>query len=169
MKTVYVGMCADLIHHGHINIIEVARKYGDVTVGLLTDKAMVGYKRLPLLAFEHRKRIVENLKGVSKVIPQDSLDYVSNLKELRPDYLIHGISSQLFKFGNSIEFIGLFIFLIAFFTPSFKVNYQNIIKLYFLTFIFITTASISLRLGANALIIGGTSFSVKVNISAPFI
>lgn len=89
-KTVYVGMSADLIHPGHLNIIHEAMKYGDVTVGVLTDKAIAGYKRLPFLSFEQRKIIVENLKGVTQVIPQDTLDYSPNLLALKPDFVIHG-------------------------------------------------------------------------------
>jgi phosphoenolpyruvate mutase len=89
-KTVYVGMSADLIHPGHINIIDIARAYGEVTVGLLTDQAIASYKRLPSLSFEHRKKIVENLKGVSHVVAQETLDYVSNLEQLKPDYVVHG-------------------------------------------------------------------------------
>ena len=89
-KSVYVGMSADLIHPGHINIIDIAGTYGEVTVGLLTDEAIASYKRLPCLPFEHRKKIIENLKGVSHVIAQDTLDYVPNLQKLKPDYVVHG-------------------------------------------------------------------------------
>ena len=90
MKKVYVGMCADLIHHGHLNIINNAKKYGEVTIGLLTDSAIASYKRLPALNYEQRKIVVENIKGVDKVIPQDTLDYIPNLEELKPDYVVHG-------------------------------------------------------------------------------
>lgn len=89
-KIVYVGMRADLIHSGHVGIIETARKYGDVVVGLLTDEAICTYKKPPLLRYEQRKKIVENIVGVSKVISQRTLDYVSNLKRVRPDYVVHG-------------------------------------------------------------------------------
>ena len=89
-KQVYIGMSADLIHQGHINIIREGLKLGEVTIGLLTDEAIAGYKRLPLIAFNERKLIVENLKGVAKVIPQNTLDYVPNLKELKPDFVVHG-------------------------------------------------------------------------------
>jgi len=89
-KTVYVAMSADLIHPGHLNIISEARKYGDVVIGLLTDKAIASYKRLPYMSFEQRKMVVENLVGVKKVIPQDTLDYVPNLLKLKPDYVVHG-------------------------------------------------------------------------------
>ena len=90
MKKVYVGMSADLIHPGHLNIINEARKLGDVVIGLLTDKAIAGYKRLPYLTFEQRKVIMENIKGVTQVMPQDTLDYTDNLKLVKPDYVVHG-------------------------------------------------------------------------------
>jgi phosphoenolpyruvate phosphomutase len=89
-KIVYIGMSADLIHQGHLNIIVEGRKLGKVIIGLLTDEAIASYKRLPLIAFNERKLIVENLKGVEKVIPQSTLDYVPNLKEIKPDYVVHG-------------------------------------------------------------------------------
>ena len=89
-KKVYIGLSADLIHQGHLNILAVGCKLGKVIIGLLTDEAIASYKRLPLIAFEERKLIVENLKGVDKVIPQTTLDYVPNLKKIKPDYVVHG-------------------------------------------------------------------------------
>ena len=90
MKKVYVGMSTDILHHGHIKIIEKARNLGEVTVGLLTDEAIATFKRLPLLSYEQRKTIIENIRGVKNVIPQKTLDYVPNLKKLKPDYVVHG-------------------------------------------------------------------------------
>ena len=90
MKKVYVGMSTDILHHGHIKIIEKARNLGEVTVGLLTDEAIAAFKRLPLLSYEQRKMIIENIRGVKNVIPQKTLDYVPNLKKLKPDYVVHG-------------------------------------------------------------------------------
>jgi phosphoenolpyruvate phosphomutase len=89
-KKVYVAMSADLIHHGHINIINEARKLGEVIVGVLTDKAVASYKRLPHMPFEQRKIIVENIKGVSAVVAQETLDYVPNLRKIKPDFVVHG-------------------------------------------------------------------------------
>jgi len=89
-KIVYIGMSADLIHQGHLNIIAEGRKLGKVIIGLLTDEAIASYKRLPLIAFDERKLIVENMKGVEKVVPQSTLDYVPNLKEIKPDFVVHG-------------------------------------------------------------------------------
>jgi phosphoenolpyruvate phosphomutase len=89
-KKVYVGMSADLIHPGHINILKEAAKLGSVTVGLLTDKAIASYKRLPYMSFEQRKEVVQNLKGVTSVVSQESLDYRPNIKKIKPDYVVHG-------------------------------------------------------------------------------
>ena len=90
MKKVYIGMSADLIHPGHINIIKEAAQLGEVTVGVLTDKAIASYKRLPFMTYEQRKEIVENIKGVTRVISQDSLDYRGNLTLLKPNIVVHG-------------------------------------------------------------------------------
>lgn len=90
MKTVYIAMSADFIHPGHLRIIEEGRKLGQVTIGLLTDSAIAGYKRLPILTYEQRQIIAENIAGVHKVIPQTSQDYTENLLALRPDYVVHG-------------------------------------------------------------------------------
>lgn len=89
-KQVYVGMSADMIHPGHLNIIHEAVKLGSVTVGVLTDEAIASYKRLPYLTYEQRAEIVSNIKGVDRVVPQTTLDYVPNLRELKPDYVVHG-------------------------------------------------------------------------------
>ena len=89
-KTVYVGMSADMIHPGHLNIIHEACKLGSVTVGVLTDAAIASYKRLPYLNYDQRAEIVSNIKGVDHVVPQTTLDYVPNLKRLKPDYVVHG-------------------------------------------------------------------------------
>lgn len=90
MKRVYVGMSADLVHPGHLNLLTEAAKLGDVTVGLLTDSAIASYKRLPFMTFEERKAVVLALKQVKDVVPQTTLDYVPNLEKLKPDYVVHG-------------------------------------------------------------------------------
>ncbi|MCK5824552.1 MAG: phosphoenolpyruvate mutase [Ichthyobacteriaceae bacterium] len=87
---VYIGMSADLVHPGHLNIIKEARKLGEITVGLLTDKAISSYKRLPVMDFESRKEVISNIKGISKVIPQETLDYEDNLRLIKPDFVVHG-------------------------------------------------------------------------------
>lgn len=89
-KIAYVGLSADILHKGHINILKIASSYGEVCVGLLTDQAIASYKNIPYLDYEKRKVILENIKYVNKVIPQNTLDYVENLNLIKPNYVVHG-------------------------------------------------------------------------------
>ncbi len=89
-KTVYISLTADSIHHGHMKLFETARKYGDIIIGLLSDKAVAEHKRIPYLNFEQRKKILTNFKGVKSVIKQNEWDYSKSIKSLKPDFLVHG-------------------------------------------------------------------------------
>ena len=89
-KLVYVGLSADILHEGHINILKVANKLGDVIVGLLTDKAIASYKKIPHLSYKQREIVLKNIKFVKKVIPQKTLDYRPNLKMIKPNFVVHG-------------------------------------------------------------------------------
>ena len=90
MKTIYLGLRGDIIHPGIINIIKEAAKHGEVLVGLLTDSAIASHKRLPYLSWEQRFEVLENIKGVSRVVPQEEWSYIPNLKKYRPGAIIHG-------------------------------------------------------------------------------
>lgn len=79
-KTVYVPLAVDILHEGHINILNIANRYGDVVVGLLTDKAISEYKNLPLFSFDERHRIVKNIKIVKKIVRQDFLGFFKYIK-----------------------------------------------------------------------------------------
>ena len=87
---VYVGMTGDMLHNGHINILNCASQLGTVVVGLLTDQAVASYKRVPVLDYNQRKSVIEQLRTVDRVVPQNTLDYLPNLLELRPQYVVHG-------------------------------------------------------------------------------
>ena len=89
-KLVYVGLSADILHEGHINIIKTAKKHGDVVVGLLTDQAIASYKKIPQLSYKQREIILKNIKFIKKVIPQKTLDYTYNLNLIRPNFVVHG-------------------------------------------------------------------------------
>ena len=89
-KISYVALAADILHEGHVNILKIASKYGKVVVGLLTDKAIASYKKLPYLNFEQRKVIIQNMKFVDKVVAQETLDHTINLMKIKPDYVVHG-------------------------------------------------------------------------------
>jgi len=89
-QSVYVGMSADILHVGHLNVLRAAAELGQVMVGLLTDQAVASYKRLPFMTFEQRLRLVDSVKGVACVVAQETLDYEPNLRKYRPDVVVHG-------------------------------------------------------------------------------
>lgn len=95
-KKIYLSLSADNLHHGHINVINKASSLGNLTIGLLTEEAILHKKRLPLLTFEQRKKIIMNIRGVSKVIPQKEWDDTVNIKKIKPDIVVHGDD---WKFG----------------------------------------------------------------------
>jgi len=89
-KIVYVGLSADILHEGHINILNKAKSLGYVIVGLLTDEAITSYKKLPHLTFSQREIVLKNIKTVDKVVHQKTLDYRPNLLKFKPSYVVHG-------------------------------------------------------------------------------
>ena len=81
-KIVYVAMSIDLVHPGHLNIINEASMLGEVVIGLLTDKAIASYKRVPIMEYKDRFKVVSAIKNVSRVIKQTTHDYSENLKKM---------------------------------------------------------------------------------------
>lgn len=90
MKTVYMSFSTDIIHGGHIKIINEAAKMGKVIIGVLCDEVVASYKRFPMLPYSERKEILNSLKGVYKTVPQFTLSYAENLRKFKPDYVVHG-------------------------------------------------------------------------------
>lgn len=90
MKTVYTCFCTDIIHEGHLNIIQYAKKYGKVIVGVMSDEAMLHYNRFPTISFEERVQMVKGMEDVSKVVIQNDIMYDKILCEIKPNYVIHG-------------------------------------------------------------------------------
>ena len=89
-KIVYTCFCTDIIHEGHLNLINEAKKYGDVIVGVLCDSEMVKYNRFPLKTTDERIEMVKEVKGIKEVIVQDNLMYDDVVKKIHPDYIVHG-------------------------------------------------------------------------------
>jgi len=88
--TVYMCFSTDIIHSGHIAIINKAKKLGKLFIGVLSDEAIASYKRFPIIPFEERKSLFENIAGVFKVVRQDTLSYADILRDLQPTYVVHG-------------------------------------------------------------------------------
>ena len=86
----FITMCADPIHHGHINILQKAKEYGSVVVGLMTDNAMKAYKGPPMITFEKRLEVILELKSVSYAIPIESIDFVPVLRKYKFEFFLHG-------------------------------------------------------------------------------
>ena len=89
-KQVYTCFCTDVIHEGHMNVIEKSQKLGDVTVGVLCDSEMIRYNRFPVLTTEQRVEMVKKIPGVKNVIVQNSMLYDEVIRKLKPDYVVHG-------------------------------------------------------------------------------
>ncbi|MDR1001078.1 MAG: phosphoenolpyruvate mutase [Clostridiales bacterium] len=90
MKTVFMSFSTDIIHGGHIAIIQKAAALGQLTVGILTDEAVATYKRFPLLPLTDRMNIFRNISGISAVVQQHDIAGVENIRQLQPDYVVHG-------------------------------------------------------------------------------
>ena len=87
---VYISLIGDVLHAGHVRLIKEGAKYGDVIIGLLTNKACAELNDIPFIDYKKRKEVIESLSHVSKVIEQTSASYLKNLNYLKPDYVIHG-------------------------------------------------------------------------------
>ena len=98
-KKIMVDMSATLIHHGHIRLIKNAKKYGDVIIGLTTDKQIRKFKGYsPELSFKFRKEILSEIKGVKKVVPSNWLITQKFLDKHKIDILISGGDYKKRKF-----------------------------------------------------------------------
>ena len=68
-KVIYVDGTFDLLHPGHIAFLKECKKYGDyLIVGVISDKNVQSYKRIPILNLDHRCIMLENIKIVDNVI-----------------------------------------------------------------------------------------------------
>ena len=90
MKTVYTCFCTDIIHDGHLNIIEQAHKRGKVIVGCLSDEALIRYNKFPTISQDERVRLYRSIDGVEEVVIQNDMLYDDVITLIQPDYVVHG-------------------------------------------------------------------------------
>ena len=105
IKKVYVSLIADMLHAGHINVLNEASKYGEVTVGLLTSYAISELNDTAFLKYNQREKVLSSLSMVTNVISQDEASYRNNLYKLRPDYVVHGddwIENSQFHYRDEV-------------------------------------------------------------------
>ena len=89
-KSVYVALIGDAISSAHIDLLSKARELGSVIIGLYTYEALVELGQQSILKYVDRKAVVENLKQVSSVVPQNTASYAANIRKYRPDFVVHG-------------------------------------------------------------------------------
>lgn len=90
MKTVYTCFCTDVIHDGHLNIIEEAHKRGKVIVGCLSDEALIRYNKFPTISQDERIKLYRSIDGVEEVVIQNDMLYDDVVTLIQPDYIVHG-------------------------------------------------------------------------------
>ncbi len=90
MKTVYTCFCTDVIHAGHLNIIEEAHKRGKVIVGCLSDEALIRYNKFPTLSLDERMKLYRGIDGVEEVVIQNDMLYDDVIEKIKPDIVVHG-------------------------------------------------------------------------------
>lgn len=90
MKTIYMCFATDVIHEGHLNIVNEAKKYGRIVAGVLCDEAMVRYNRFPSVPFEERVKMVQDIEDIDEVVTQNTIMYDEVVERVKPDYIIHG-------------------------------------------------------------------------------
>lgn len=86
-----VDMSATLIHHGHIRLLQKAKKHGFVVIALTTDKEIKlkkGYE--PELTFSQRKEILQSIRYVDEIVPSPWLLTEKFLNKHKIDFLLHG-------------------------------------------------------------------------------
>lgn len=91
MKVVYTYGVFDLFHSGHVQLLKKAKALGDrLIVGVFTDEVAEGFKRSPVIPFEHRVTVLEALAFVDQVVEQDELHPDKNILLLKPHILAKG-------------------------------------------------------------------------------
>ena len=84
-------MSADFFHHGHINLLQKAKKYGNIIIGLMTDAGIKSYKkRSPYFTYQLRKKVLKELKCIKRIVPLNGLEYAKTARKYQLDYFVHG-------------------------------------------------------------------------------
>ncbi|MEA2095175.1 MAG: adenylyltransferase/cytidyltransferase family protein [Candidatus Cloacimonadota bacterium] len=96
MKIVYSYYVLDLVHKGHLKMMEnakaIAGKDGKLIVGILTDEAVMEKKSRPIISFDERYDLANALKFVDLVVTQETYSPLPNVKKIKPDILMESTS-----------------------------------------------------------------------------
>ena len=113
MKIVYSYYVLDIVHKGHLKMMENAKSIagddGKLIVGILTDEAVMEKKKKPILSFEERFDLASAIKYADLVVAQDTYSPLPNVMKIKPDILMESTSheeSDIKKAEKIMESIG---------------------------------------------------------------
>jgi len=96
MKIVYSYYVLDIVHRGHLKMMEnakaIAGKDGKLIVGILTDEAVMEKKAKPILSFDERFDLANAIKYIDLVVAQETYSPLPNVKKIKPDILMESSS-----------------------------------------------------------------------------
>ena len=135
MKIVYSYYVLDIVHRGHLKMMEnakaIAGKDGKLIVGILTDEAVMEKKSKPILSFDERFDLANALKYVDLVVAQETYSPLPNVKKIKPDILMESTShneKEIEEARKLMEKIGGKLIVIPYFPSQSSANIKNQIK-----------------------------------------
>lgn len=135
MRIVYSYYILDIVHRGHLKMLEnakaIAGKDGKLIVGILTDEAVMEKKPRPVLSFDERFDLANALKYIDLVVAQETYSPLPNVKKIKPDILMESTShneKEIEKARKFMEKIGGEVIVIPFFPSQSSTNIKNQIK-----------------------------------------
>ena len=111
-KIGYTTGVYDMFHIGHLNILRQAKELCEyLIVGVSTDENVQQYKhKTPVIPYEQRKAIVEAIRYVDQVVPQENMDKFSAWEKYHFDAIFHGDdwkgSSMYDEIENKLSHVG---------------------------------------------------------------
>lgn len=129
MAVLVLGAFDLALHPGHLSFLQWAARFGNVTVGLSTDKHLAATKRQPILTFDERKRALE-LAGC-KVLPRPETSAVKLFHQVKPDVFVCGNdwldNGHLESMGLTVEFLNKYNIALVY-TPRYDLHATHLIE-----------------------------------------
>ena len=135
MKLVYSYYVLDIVHKGHLKMMEnakaIAGKDGKLIVGILTDEAVMEKKPKPILSFDERYDLANVIKYVDLVVAQETYSPLPNVRKIKPDILMESSShtdEAIEEAREVMDSIGGKVIVIPYFPTQSSTNIKNNIK-----------------------------------------
>ena len=135
MKLVYSYYVLDIVHKGHLKMMEnakaIAGEDGKLIVGILTDEAVMEKKTKPILSFDERFDLANAIKYVDLVVAQETYSPLPNVKKIKPDILMESSShtdEAIEEAREVMDSIGGKVVVIPYYPTQSSTNIKNNIK-----------------------------------------